>query len=102
MAAAGEEVEQVQVIHDDHRVRVERVEEQPVKGLLQGKRMGLGRGLDEILHVQENPAGLFMHFLQDGCLAPTHTAREPEDRAELEARCQGVKRLLLCRAEVRV
>jgi hypothetical protein len=100
MAAARVKVEQMQVIHDDHRMRVERVEEQAVKGLLQGERMGLGRGFNEILHVQEDPAGLFVHFLQDGRLAPTHAAREPQNGAELKARCQGVKRLLLCRGEV--
>ena len=63
MAAARVKVEQMQVIHDDHRMRVERVEEQAVKGFLQRKRMGFGRGLDEVLHVQEGPAGLFVHFL---------------------------------------
>jgi hypothetical protein len=75
MAAAGVKVEQMQVIHDDHRVSAEGVEEQAVKGFLQRKRMGFGRGLNEVLHVQENTAGLLMRFLQDGCLAPTHTAR---------------------------
>ena len=95
MAAARVKVEQMQVIHDDHRVRAEGVEEQPVEGFLEGERMGFGRRLDKVFHVQKDSTGLFVQFFQDGRLATANAAPKAQNGAELKARGQGIKRALL-------
>jgi hypothetical protein len=85
MAAGREEIDQVHIVHDHGRVRLERVEEQSVKSFFERQGVILGGSFDEILHAQKDSADLLVQFLQNRALAAANSAPQTNNRSDLQA-----------------
>jgi hypothetical protein len=87
MAASGGKIGQVHVVHDENRVRPERVEEELVKCFFECEGVVFGGGFHEIPHAQKDAAHLLVQFLQDGGFAAANAAPQTNNRSDLDA-CQ--------------
>ena len=85
MAAGRGKIDQVHVVHDHDRVRLESVEEQLVKSFFKRQGMVFGGSFNEILHVQKDSAGLFVQLLQNRGLAAANSAPKANNRPDLQA-----------------
>src|SRR5262249_54657051 len=91
VASGAVEIEQMKVVHDDGRMRLQRVTDEVIERLLQRERMVFGRSFHEILHLQERTADLLVQLPEDGGFAATDATPKPDNRSGLKASREGIK-----------